>query len=461
MEGTLFKGQIMNIRKTLAVCALFAIGVLRAGEEEQQYKVIINAHKNYSAIMSALNQKGSDILGVDFSKRIIDINAKASELKWLKEQNWPIEIQEQTITSIDDRYLDANEVADFLTQVHEQFPKITKLEVIGNSLEGRPILAIKISDHAEKHESHEPAILFNALHHAREVMTPEVATDIVDFLTSQYQKDAAVTKWVDQNEIWIIPMLNVDGSSLVWSGQPMWRKNTRGGFGVDINRNYPTNWAACEGSSARRYSQTYRGPEAASEPETRAMMNFVAKIKPVFNISYHSYSELVIYPYGCDGQRAQNINIVEGIGKKMGALLDYTPGTSWETLYSVDGSDIDWMYEQHQVIAYVIEVSPRSDGFGPSYDKRDATVLKNRKGWQFLLERLEGAGIHGIRPEKEWIALQEWRGGSYVPLQRYKINPDGSFHLILSPGRYQLSFESPGQDSIIEEVILENQPVNL
>ena len=53
----------------------------------------------------------------------------------------------------------------------------------------------------------------------------------------------------------------------------------------------------------------------ASEPETRALMGLVANIKPVFDISYHSYSELVLYPYGCQGQRTETHQIISKIGE--------------------------------------------------------------------------------------------------------------------------------------------------
>ena len=97
-------------------------------------------------------------------------------------------------------------------------------------------------------------------------------------------------------------------------------------------------------------------PEAASEPETRALMGLVTDIKPVFNISYHSYSELVLYPYGCPGEKTATHALVSSIGQKIGELLDYTPGTPWEILYGVDGGDVDWMYADEQVIPYVIEL---------------------------------------------------------------------------------------------------------
>ena len=161
----------------------------------------------------------------------------------------------------------------------------------------------------------------------------------------------------------------------------MWRKNARGGYGVDINRNYPYAWNSCNGSSSSRYAQDFHGDSAASEPETQVMMEYVRSVHPVISISYHSYSEIVIYPYGCSGQHTETKAVVEKIGKELASKLKtddgkdtYTAGTAPDLLYSVDGGDIDWLYAVGQVIPFVIEVNSSSQGFQPSYSRwRDKT----------------------------------------------------------------------------------------
>src|SRR5690606_15476530 len=173
-------------------------------------------------------------------------------------------------------------------------------------------------------------------------------------------------------------MLNPDGNNRVWSNQTMWRKNTREGYGVDLNRNYPYNWNSCQGSSGSRSNDTYRGPSAGSEPEAQALMQLVAETKPVFSISYHSYSEMVIYPFGCsNGERLPSNSKVIEVARAMASVLksdnnpnqNYRPGTAWELLYNADGGDNDWMYGVHNVAAYVIEVSSTREGFQPDYSQ--------------------------------------------------------------------------------------------
>lgn len=450
------------IRK-ITVATLLTYSVFGHGAKhiEQGKKIVIEAGQSYQTLMKSLQEKGQDVLGVDLKANMIDAVVDSDFLKELKSRNVKFKaLDELNIKAkLDERYLNPTEVESFLKNINKRYPTLTKLINVGNSYEGRPIWAIKISDDASIDDPKEPSVLFNGMHHAREIMTPEVTTDIVKYLVENYKVNSQVKKWVDNNEIYVLPMLNVDGNTKVWEGSKMWRKNTRGGYGVDINRNYPTNWNACGGSSGWRSSQQYRGSEAASEPETNVLMNFVSAIKPVFNISYHAYSELVIYPYGCKGQRTANRDVVEGIGKELGRVLNYVPGTSWETLYSVDGSDIDWMYQEEQVIPYVIEVSPRSDGFQPSYEKRDPTVEHNRQGWQLLLDRLDSSSIHGVSKNNKVINISKLDSNEFTAYQDYKINPDGSFHIILSPGTYKVEFDNDESTQRIIEV--KDQRINL
>jgi carboxypeptidase T len=448
----------MSIRKMIMGLTLASLSTASFAHVHKSINktITIKAKDKYMKTMKYLQKNGYDVLGVDFKAGIIDVNVDDSEYQALQKLGVDLQLQkQQKKKKIDERYLNSEEVQHVLAVAASRFSDIAKLEVIGETLEGRKIFAIKISDNAHEREVGEPTVLFNGMHHSREIMTPEVTTDIVKYLTENYGKDQRVTNWVNNNEIWVLPMLNIDGNTKVWSGDSMWRKNARGGYGVDINRNYPASWGACNGSSGWRHSQTYRGSEAGSEPETKVMMNFVSRIKPVFNISYHAYSELVIYPMGCKGERTANKEVVEGIGKEMGRRLRYQPGTAWETLYSVDGSDIDWMYEAEQVIPYVIEVSPRSDGFHPSYDKRDATVERNRLGWQFLLERMEGPGLHGITKNHQSIDI--YRNGEKV--HSYRVNPDGSYHIILQAGEYDVKFI--GEETVQKTVEIKDKKVVL
>lgn len=399
--------------------------------------------ENFKAGIKEFSQLGLDVAGVDIDNSIADLVVNNYEMNLLKEEGFLPELKmtKSIMARPDQEYKNPEEIAAFMQEMADRFPQIAKLKVIGQSNEGRNIYAMKISDNPEVRETEESTILFNSMHHAREVMSPEVSLDVIEYLLTNYDSNEKVQHWVNNTEIYVVPMLNVDGNNKVWSGSSMWRKNTKNGYGVDLNRNYPYGWGACNGSSRSTYSDTYRGPEAASEPETNALMNLVKEVRPVFDISYHSYSELVLYPYGCRPNSADQT--VVKIGKKLGELLDYRPGTPWELLYNADGGDIDWMYHEYQVLSYVLELNSRREGFQPSYSKwRDKTVERNRAAWQHLLDRLDGNGFKGqIMNLKGKAVVEVMKDGKKV--MDYKVNPDGTFHIVLeAQGNYNLSIKS-------------------
>ena len=414
--------------------------------------------KNYKTGMWKLNQLHLDVAGIDIKNASADVLVNEAEFRKLEDMGFDVSMvmSKSLMRGPDAQYKTPQEIEKLLHDFNTQFPALTEVVEVGKSLQGRSIWAIKIS--SKNITGSKPSVLFNGMHHAREVMGPEVALDIIETLLRGYGKDSKITHWVDANQIWVLPMFNVDGNNIVWTNDTMWRKNARDSYGVDINRNYPFAWGSCNGSSGMKWAQDYRGASAASEPETNVMMKLVKEIRPVFDISYHSYSELVIYPMGCDGQRTQNADVVETIGKEMGKAIGYTAGTAWETLYSVDGSDIDWMYSTYQVIPYVIEVNSSRDGFQPDYSKRQPTVELNRKAWQLLLDRLDGSGIRGVierasAPVGDFsVQVQKKVGNQYVSYMSYKGNPDGSFHIVTNPGDYRLIISGANFAAITKDV---------
>jgi hypothetical protein len=461
----------MSVLKNLFLLTFFFIPIGNFANASEEHNPIFQKNwkligtidtENFQETFKKISLMDIDIAGVDIKSKKIDVLLTDFDYTNLRNLGINVEIKETkgVTRGPDEEYKNPSEILQIMKKFSSVYPHLTKMVSIGKSLEGRDIWAMKISDNPELNESGEPAVLFNSMHHAREVMTPEVSLDIIEQLLENYGIETEVTEWVNSIEIWVIPMFNVDGNNKMWNHDSWWRKNTRGGYGVDLNRNYPTGWNKCKGSSGRRRSQTYRGESPGSEPETQAMMNFIENIRPVFDISYHAYSELVIYPFGCSPERTPTKDVVETIGKELATKLNYQAGTAWELLYNADGGDIDWMYDAFQVIPYVIELNSRKEGFHPKYNEwRDITVQRNRVGWQHLLNRVTQSGIRGQLTLKNKII------GNYIieisddenakVLSTYTGHKNsGMYHLVLNPGRYTLNFKLDGKLIKKEQIII-------
>jgi len=212
-----------------------------------------------------------------------------------------------SLSSVPSGYPDLEQIRAQMNTVEADFPSICKVVDLtavyetDPTFEGRHIIAVKISDHVDEEED-EPAFLLVGAHHAREIVTPVIALYAIEQFTQQYGYDPAITALVDEYEIWIAPVWNPDGYEYVFTTDNYWRKNRRiyeDGIGVDLNRNYPFGWdAICSGSTIVA-SQTYRGPEEASEPETQTMIAFGSDRHFAKVADLHSYAREVRYGNGC------------------------------------------------------------------------------------------------------------------------------------------------------------------
>ena len=207
-------------------------------------------------------------------------------------------------------YHSYQEMVDETAAIAAAYPAIVRRTAIGTTYQGRAIYALKISDNVAADEP-EPEVLFTANQHAREHLTVEMAMYLLNELTGKYGTDARVTGVVNTREIWVVPSINPDGAEFdVASGSyAMWRKNRQPNagstaVGTDLNRNWAWQWGCCGGSSGTFSSETYRGPAPFSAPETAVVRDFVnsrvidgvQQIKT--GIDFHTYSELVLWPYG-------------------------------------------------------------------------------------------------------------------------------------------------------------------
>jgi Zinc carboxypeptidase/Secretion system C-terminal sorting domain len=242
--------------------------------------------------------------------------------------------------------------------------------------EGRPVYYLKISDNPQLEEANEPKVMYNALHHAREPNSMMSTIFYMQYLLENYATNPEVQNIVNNTQLYFVPCLNPDGYLYNQSTNPagggMWRKNRRnngnGTYGVDLNRNYGYQWGLNTGSSSTTSSDTYRGPAAFSEPETKMIRDFCVQHKFVLAFNAHSSSNLMIHPW--EYANVPNPANVVAIANDLVACNAFRVGNTISTLgYYASGTATDWLYGEvatkPAIIGFTPEIGIKAEGFYP------------------------------------------------------------------------------------------------
>ena len=372
---------------------------------------------------------------------------------------------------LDPWYHTYEEVVAELDSLTTVYPDIARKDSIGiSSQEGRVIWAFKISDNVQVEED-EPAVLYNGTHHACELLGTEVCMRLINELLSKYGKDPKVTDWINNTEIWFVPIVNPDGHHVVTSGiNPRWRKNTRDndndgvlyeedGDGVDLNRNYDFNWAF--GGSGDPSNRRYRGPYPFSESENRAMRDFAIAQRFVFSISYHSAEEVVYYPWKWGERKAPDDKILTEIAQQIAARIKTEDGKgTYKPLYGAGtvGQSYNWFYGTLGTFDFIVEMA--RDLHIPPVSQAKRIIQSNLPGAYYLLERVQGPGLTGrITDAVTGDPLQAVV--RIVQIDMEDIRPRrsdpvyGRYYRILAPGKYTVQvFKDGYQPKVYPDIVV-------
>lgn len=385
-----------------------------------------------------------------------------------------------------DGYQDYAEMLAALQSFESAYPNICKLYNIGDS-RGKQysaaglsnyddfvhdIWALKVSDNVEDDED-EPAIYYVATHHAREPISLEVVMTLLDHILSNYGSDPTITDNVNSSEIWFVPLVNPDGHKVVTDETNIWwRKNicdnngngiinVTGYYandGVDPNRNYGYQWG---GASNSWTSETFQGTEPFSEPETQAVRDLMAQRHFVAGLSYHSYGELILYPYGyADGILAPDQAALADLAVAMSQVLpgqfggNYTPQPAW-ALYPCTGTTDDYAYGTHGIFGFTVELAtefiPPASQVAQICDDNVAAglLILNRVNYSSLRGHITDADTGDPVVAEIFISGVDDTGEYRNP---YLSNEDfGSYYRLLTNGDYDVSFYAYGYDTYLAD----------
>ena len=271
------------------------------------------------------------------------------------------------------------EMIDNLDNMANLFPDlITVKQSIGQSIEGRDLWMVKISDNPNTVED-EPEVLYTGIHHAREPMGMMNLLYYMYYLLENYDSDPIIQTLVNNTEMYFVPIVNPDGYVYNQTTNPngggMWRKNRRNNsgsscYGVDPNRNYAFQWGLDNtGSSPDPCDETYRGVAPASEPEILALSNFVSAHNFKNALNYHTYSNLLLYPWGYTADPSPDDAIFHAHSILYTQDSHYTFGPGSTAIYPTNGGSDDWMYGAESVLSYTPELGGGDDGFWCPIDR--------------------------------------------------------------------------------------------
>ena len=307
-----------------------------------------------------------------------------------------------------------------LQQLATSYPSIAQLSSLGESVEGRTIWGLKITDNPLIEEN-EPEVRMAGLHHGDELMSTELCLLLARHLVQNYSVDPTITGLINNREIWIIPMVNPDGRE----SDPPQRYNANG---IDLNRDYGYMWGV--------YSSCF------TQPETQAIRTNALENNFVFSLSFHTSGDIVNYVWNYKTQPVADHDLVEMLSNQYASHNGYevVEGYDW---YQTKGDTNDFSYGCRGDIDWTIETQDYN--IPAAWDlHRDAMV-----------ELIDAAdmGITGVVTDSSTglpLNATIWVDEAYRPCFTDPVM--GDYHRPLLAGTYTLHFRANGYQEKIFNV---------
>lgn len=362
----------------------------------------------------------------NLTEKYVLVGVNQTAYHQLAQQGWRLAVDEEATQMLNPEYVNAllddyrnvDQLYADLDAIHAANPTITEIVDYGDSYcksvggcvtpggESQPgydLRALRITNQAIA--GSKPVFFLMANIHAREITTPEIAMRMIDWLVGGYDVNPDATWIVDYHEVWVVPTVNPDGRWLVdlgieppyndgrWTqrknanredGCNTWPPSGFSQYGIDLNRNHSFMWNM-GGSSGQPCALDYRGSAAASEMEVSQLQTLITSLIPDQRgpnitdpaplnttgilITMHSYSELVLWPWGFTTSPAPNMAGLEKIGDKFATYNGYTSCQPSLCLYDTSGTSDDFVYGELGAPSFTFEIGT---SFMPPYSQIDS-----------------------------------------------------------------------------------------
>ncbi len=335
-------------------------------------------------------------------------------------------------------YATVEETLDEGAQFAVDYPTLAEWIDIGDSWNkannqgGYDLMVLKLTNQEVVEDK--PKLFIHSAMHAREYTPAALSLDFAKELLNEYDNNVDIQWILDYHEVHILFHMNPDGRKIAETGV-LQRKNTNQnhcpGFnvGVDLNRNFAYFWnSTSNGSSGFECDSTYRGNAPESEPETQAVSNYIRSIFPDvrgdnindaaptdtagMHIDIHSYSELVLWPWGHTGDASPNDDGFVSLGNKLAWFNNYTPQQSIG-LYPTDGTSDDVSYGELGIAAFTFELG--TSFFQQCSDYQDTIKPDNLPALIYAAKVSAAPYLLAHGPEITQIELAGSSSGTSVP----------------------------------------------
>lgn len=314
-----------------------------------------------------------------------------------------------------------------LRDLHAKFPTITQLIEIGKSVNGRPLLVLKISDNAGTDEL-EPEFKYISSMHGDEITGRELMVSLASDILFDYATNLQIKNLVDTTEIYIMASMNPDGSA----------KKQRGNANyADLNRDFPD----------FSTNDNQDSPEGR-EPETKAIMAFQKTRQFALSTNFHGGAEVVNYAWDTIPDDHPFLNMLIEISLDYANKVDYiknsyeftngiTNGFAW---YEVNGGMQDWSYHWYNDLQFTVELSTAK---WPSYSQIPQFYTANKAALISQINLVHmGAGFKLEQPAVDGkVQIFAGTGSAKKDLGSYSFR-NSEFYKVLPVGEYSFEVKS-------------------
>jgi hypothetical protein len=321
-----------------------------------------------------------------------------------------------------DAYHSYQEIVDLADSLAANFPDICKKYLYGESLGGRELGALKISDNVNDDEN-EAEIMFDGGIHGDEIGGPENCIRFARELCLEYGSDPDISFLIDNREIWIYYMVNPDGRV------NMSRYNNNG---VDLNRDFGYMWDEWGGSSG-----------AYSQVETKALRKCMYSNQFVVHTTYHSGTEYISCPWSYRPDPppdADHILQLAGVYSSLSGYADLEYGQGNTGMYAINGSTKDGNYGVMGAISWSMEIS--------NSKQPPASQIMQYYNWNkpSMLAMIEYAGYGLEGTVTDSISGDPVAGVVFVNdyLPAYTDSTAGDYHKYVLAGTYDITVKANG-----------------